>query len=102
MRKGTPSPPRRPRSLDSKDQALAIQALVGGDRFVLVTSASHMPRTVAMFRKVGLDPIPTPTEYLSKTKQSSSIPSAVFPSAGGLAYPPIVITSTDRSSTARK
>ena len=33
---------------------------------ILVTSANHMPRAVAAFRKAGMDPIPAPTEYLAR------------------------------------
>ncbi len=33
------------------------------DRIVLVTTAWHMPRTVATFRAAGLEPIPAPTDY---------------------------------------
>ncbi|HYP58698.1 MAG TPA: YdcF family protein, partial [Beijerinckia sp.] len=34
-----------------------------GDRFILVTSASHMPRSVGIFRKVGFDVTPYPSDY---------------------------------------
>lgn len=33
------------------------------DRIVLVTTAWHMPRSVATFRAAGLEPIPAPTDY---------------------------------------
>ena len=33
---------------------------------ILVTSANHMPRAVAAFRKAGMQPIPAPTEYLTR------------------------------------
>lgn len=32
-------------------------------RLVLVTTAWHMPRAVAVFEEAGLDPIPAPTDY---------------------------------------
>jgi len=34
-----------------------------GERWVLVTSASHMPRTVGAFRKAGWDPLPYPVDF---------------------------------------
>lgn len=35
----------------------------GIGRFFLVTSAFHMPRAVACFRKLGLDPVPYPVDF---------------------------------------
>jgi uncharacterized SAM-binding protein YcdF (DUF218 family) len=35
----------------------------GIDRALLVTSAQHMPRAVALFEKQGLEVIPLPTDY---------------------------------------
>lgn len=34
-----------------------------GERWVLVTSAMHMPRSVGVFRKAGWDPVPFPVDY---------------------------------------
>lgn len=50
-------------SRDTEEQALLIGKIVGPDLFILVTSASHMPRAMALFRKAGLDPIPSPTQF---------------------------------------
>ena len=70
-------------SQDTETQARIIKAIVKGERCVLVTSASHMRRSVALFRKVGLDPIPAPTHYLSQA--NVGISSADFyPRLGGL------------------
>ena len=35
----------------------------GGETWVLITSASHMPRAYAAFRKAGWSPIPFPVSY---------------------------------------
>lgn len=51
------------KSINTADQAQAIKALVGGDPFYLVTSAIHMPRSMALFHKQGLHPIAAPAEY---------------------------------------
>ena len=70
-------------SKDTKDEARLIHDIVGKDRFVLVTSASHMPRSMALFEKRGMRPIAAPTEYLVKMRQKVS-PAMFFPGADGL------------------
>ena len=45
-------------------EAVAAAELVGDASLILVTSASHMPRAMALFRAQGLDPIPARIEYL--------------------------------------
>ena len=71
------------RSRDTKDQALFINEIVRDKRFVLVTSASHMPRSMALFEKLQMNPIPAPTDYLVKKRQKIG-PSLFFPNTGGL------------------
>lgn len=41
-----------------------LLAAAGAERIVLVTSALHMPRAAAIFRKQGMEVIPAPTDYL--------------------------------------
>lgn len=41
---------------------------LASQRFLLVTSAGHMPRAMAVFRAQNLDPIPAPTEF--KTREN--------------------------------
>ncbi|HEY9011814.1 MAG TPA: YdcF family protein [Devosia sp.] len=36
-----------------------------GDTWLLVTSAFHMPRSVGLFRKAGIDVVPWPTDYFT-------------------------------------
>jgi uncharacterized SAM-binding protein YcdF (DUF218 family) len=53
---------------DTHDEALKVAALMkqrGLKRLLLVTSASHMPRAVATFRKTDVQVIPVPCNYLS-------------------------------------
>ena len=71
-------------SKDTKDHPKFIQKIVGNDRFVLVTSASHMPRSIALFKKHGMNPIPAPTDYLVKERQGGISPDMFFPGADGL------------------
>ncbi len=53
-------------SMSTFDQARFIQAIVGDERFLLVTSASHMLRSMALFEKLGMSPIAAPTGHFVK------------------------------------
>jgi len=55
---------------------------LGKEQFVLVTSASHMPRAVALFRAAGLKPLPSSADF--KSLESKYSPWDFFPSAGAL------------------
>src|SRR3990172_2218739 len=70
-------------SKDTIDEARIIKSIVGNDKFILVTSASHMPRSMGMFKKLGMQPIPAPTGYSIVRSQRIS-PGDFFPSSGGL------------------
>ena len=47
---------------DTKDNAKLLQSLLKGRRFILVTSAYHMPRAMGLFRGQGLNPIAASAE----------------------------------------
>jgi uncharacterized SAM-binding protein YcdF (DUF218 family) len=70
-------------SKDTKDQAGLIREIVGKDSFLMVTSASHMPRSMALFENQGMRPIPAPTGYGVKKRQRAS-PGMFFPGAYAL------------------
>jgi uncharacterized SAM-binding protein YcdF (DUF218 family) len=70
-------------SPDTQTQARNIRKIVKGEPCVLVTSAAHMRRAMALFRKVGLDPIPAPTHYLARANTGLSA-ADFYPSIGGL------------------
>ena len=57
-------------SKDTIDEVRALRELLGKERFALVTSAGHLPRTMAMFRKAGMNPIPAPTDYQTAGESS--------------------------------
>ena len=70
-----------PNSKDTKDEALLIQKIVANSKFILVTTASHMPRSMALFNKLGMQPIPAPIEHSIKLRQGLN-PGVFFPNSG--------------------
>ncbi len=48
---------------DTVEEAEAMKNLVGTEPFILVTSATHMPRAYKIFTSLGLNPIAAPTDY---------------------------------------
>jgi len=51
---------------DTKEEALKIKEILKDERFILVTSAYHMPRAMMLFEAQGLYPIAAPTDFLIK------------------------------------
>lgn len=51
------------RSLTTAASATHLRTLVGGDPFFLVTSAGHLPRSIAAMEKAGLGAIAVPTDH---------------------------------------
>jgi uncharacterized SAM-binding protein YcdF (DUF218 family) len=62
-----------PDSRDTADEAEIIAKMIGRKKFILVTSAAHMPRAMALFKKCGLRPLPAPTDYLDRQAQGFSL-----------------------------
>ncbi len=58
---------------DTEAQALLIKKIVGNDKFILVTSAFHMPRSMAVFNKAGMHPIAAPAGYLVKKRKNINL-----------------------------
>ncbi len=67
---------------DTETEAIHVREIVGDDRIILVTSATHMSRALALFKKVGFEPIPAPTNHLVPNRPVT--PSRLFPSANNL------------------
>ncbi|WP_321314374.1 ElyC/SanA/YdcF family protein [Halarcobacter sp.] len=51
---------------DTIEEAEYLKKSIGDEKFILVTSASHMPRAIKIFKSEGLNPIPAPTEFSYK------------------------------------
>lgn len=71
-------------SIDTEEQALLIKKVIGTDPFILVTSAYHMPRSVALAKKLGLHPIPAPTDHANKNTTLKTHPAIFFPNAANI------------------
>lgn len=50
---------------DTEEEAAAVKAAVGDAPFLLVTSASHLPRAMIFFQHAGLHPLPAPANQLA-------------------------------------
>lgn len=44
--------------------AVNLKGLLEGNHFILVSSATHLPRAMDIFKRKGLQPIPAPADYL--------------------------------------
>ncbi|WP_242689867.1 ElyC/SanA/YdcF family protein [Sulfurimonas aquatica] len=49
--------------VDTEEEALFTQKIVGNKPFALVTSATHMPRAMTLFKSYGMNPIAAPTNF---------------------------------------
>ncbi len=71
------------KSRNTEQEARFIKPMVGSTPFILVTSASHMPRAMGLFRKLGMQPIAAPTDYIAK-RGGSVVPDGIYPGSFGL------------------
>jgi uncharacterized SAM-binding protein YcdF (DUF218 family) len=60
-----------PTSLNTRENAVNVKQIMAGNnikKILLVTSAMHMPRSLSIFQKLGIDAIPAPTDYLTSER----------------------------------
>ncbi|SUG28788.1 Membrane Protein Functionally coupled to the MukBEF Chromosome Partitioning Mechanism [Salmonella enterica subsp. arizonae] len=50
---------------DTEEEAAAVKQAIGDTPFLLVTSASHLPRAMIFFQHAGLNPLPAPANQLA-------------------------------------
>jgi uncharacterized SAM-binding protein YcdF (DUF218 family) len=77
-------------SRNTLESAMAVRGLITGRRIILVTSAFHMKRSVALFEKQGFDVVPAPTGYLALRRPLSLY--AFIPSAVALATSSVALS----------
>ncbi len=70
-----------PNPLNTREEAEFMRDAVGDEPFLLVTSASHMPRAMMLNRKAGLNPIPAPTARRTSEHDVMGDPAFWLPSA---------------------
>jgi len=66
------------RSRNTYENAIETRNLLDpkpGDRWLLITSAWHMPRAVGTFRRAGFDVVPWPADYRTRGTQDLLTPS---------------------------
>ena len=67
-------------SRDTATEAQEVKKIVASHPFALVTSASHMPRSMGLFRKAGMNPIAAPTEFVTFPNSQGPLFFDFFPS----------------------
>jgi len=50
---------------DTEEEAAAVKLAIGDAPFLLVTSASHLPRAMIFFQHAGLHPLPAPANQMA-------------------------------------
>lgn len=73
-----------PTSLNTHENAVNVKKIMqerGIRRILLVTSAMHMPRSLRIFQRQGIDAIPAPTDFLvseQEIEEPNSSPQAII------------------------
>lgn len=68
-------------TMDTDDEARLMSQLILHKKAVLVTSATHMKRSMGLFRKYGTAPTPSPANYIAQSR-SGDVPAHYYiPSA---------------------
>jgi len=75
-------------SSNTFESAVQVQKLIKDKQFILVTSAGHMPRAMGAFRKMGMNPIPAPANFMSVKQYEIT---HFFPSPLHLSYSDLAV-----------
>ncbi len=62
---------------DTQEEANFTHSIIGNKPFVLVTSATHMPRAMMLFKNMGMNPVAAPTDFKGKNESLLSAPRIV-------------------------
>lgn len=69
---------------DTQQEAALLAPIIKQSASALVTSASHMPRSLKYFQEQGIEPIAVPTYFIGKTPQAPLLIHERLPHAGNL------------------
>lgn len=58
-------------SVNTEQQGEVIKKMITNQPFIVVTSANHLPRTMQIFARLGLHPLPAPCDYFSRPNPQS-------------------------------
>jgi uncharacterized SAM-binding protein YcdF (DUF218 family) len=67
---------QEPNSHNTRENAVNVKQMMeakGIRRILLVTSAMHMPRSLMIFKKLGIEAIAAPTDFLTSQQDSSEL-----------------------------
>jgi uncharacterized SAM-binding protein YcdF (DUF218 family) len=59
---------------DTQEEAVFSKTVIGDKKFALVTSATHMPRSMVLFENMGMKPVAAPT-FFKKSNTNEHLPS---------------------------
>jgi uncharacterized SAM-binding protein YcdF (DUF218 family) len=71
-------------SINTADEARLIKPWLKDEPFYLVTSATHMPRSMALFEHQGLHPIAAPCDYTGFQYENQLFLKKLLPNTGNL------------------
>jgi uncharacterized SAM-binding protein YcdF (DUF218 family) len=71
-------------SINTADEARLIKPWLKDEPFYLVTSATHMPRSMALFEHQGLHPIAAPCDYTGFQYENKPFLTKLLPNTGNL------------------
>ncbi len=72
------------KSIDTETETVAIRDLVQQQRFILVTSATHMRRAMGLFKRAGFDPVAAPCGFSTTGNVHLHTMDFVFPDPGNI------------------
>ena len=74
-----------PGAWDTEDEIRWCKNVVGTNRVIIVSSASHLPRAMLLVRKIGLNAVAAPSGFLADTVTHEPFsPDRLFPGSGNL------------------